>query len=356
MMASTPAPHVSVLMPVHNGARYLRPAIASVLQQTFTDFELVAVDDASTDDTPTILMEVAADDQRIRVVSNPENLGLTSSLNIGLRSARGSIIARMDSDDVCAPNRLAEQIGFLAAHPDHLVVGSGYRAIDHAGNIRYTKINPLDAFAARWLTRFRTPMAHPSICFRAALSDGTPVQYDESFPVAQDFDLIARLARVGLVASLGAALIDYRVHSANVSARRKYAQNAQANQIAGRTLAVDLPPELAERLEGFLGVYFLGRPATPSLVAQSVAAFDAMIALDAATEPDRRSWLMRQTAGLLAEAFLQRGGGFRNPAVIASFARHASHYLPALVGRVLENTGRLPARWLSYPEPAGAGA
>ena len=356
MMASTPAPHVTVLMPVYNGARYLRPAIDSVLQQTFTDFELVAVDDASTDDTPKILAESAADDGRVRVVENSENQGLTSSLNVGLRSARAPIIARMDSDDICAPNRLAEQIGFLGAHPDHLLVGSGYRAIDHVGNVRYTKINPMDAFAARWLTRFRTPMAHPSICFRATLPDGTPVRYDESFQVAQDFELIARLARVGLVASLGAALIDYRVHSANVSARRKHAQHAKAIQIAGRGLAHDLPPALAQGLEGFLGVYFLGRPATASLVAESVAAFDAMLALDAATEPGRRSWLKRQTAGLLAEAILRRGGGLRNPAVFASFARHARHYLPALAGRVLENSGRLPARWLSYPEPAGAGA
>jgi len=349
-------PQISVVMTVYNGAGYLRKSIDSVLRQTFHEFEFLVVDDGSTDETPAMLAKAAAEDRRVKIVTNQDNRGLTASINIGLRHARAPIIARIDGDDICAPNRLADQFSFLEMHPDHLMVGSGYRAIDHSGKVLYTKINPMDSFAARWLSRFRTPMPHPSICFRATLPDGTPVRYEEDLPVAQDFELIARLARAGRIASLGAPLIDYRMHAGNISANKKALQHANARQIAGRSMAADLPTELARRLDGFLDIYFLGRTATPGLIAESVAALDDMVALDVEAEPRRRTWLKRQTAGVLAEAIIRRGGGLRNPAALSAFAVHARHYLPALAGRVLENTGRLPGRWQSFPEPSGIGA
>lgn len=355
-MIAKACPRVAVVMAVYNGERYLGLAIDSILQQSFRDFEFIIVDDASTDRTAEILEETRTSDPRVRLLRNEINLGPYPSGNRGLDMTSAPIIARMDADDISTPDRLAQQVAFLDANSDHLLVGSGYRAIDHEGNPIYTKTNPMDAFAVRWLTRFRTPMPHPAICFRAAFPNGTPIRYDESLPVAQDFELMARLARDGQAASLAPALIDYRMHSTNISTTKKEAQQANVRKIAGRALAHDLPPYLACRLEKFLDVYLLGHAATSSIVAESVAAFDDMLALDIAAEPLRRPWLMRQTAGLLAEAFLRRGGGLHNPTVLSAFAIYGRRYLPALVGRVLENTGRLPPRWQSYPEPAGAGA
>src|SRR5690606_27684846 len=114
--SGSPAPAVSVLLPVHNGARFLPATLQSLWRQTFTDFEVVAVDDASTDDTPVIL--AAEGDARLRVTRNEANLGLVGTLNRGLRLCRGSFVARIDDDDLCEPERLAEQVRYLSEHPD----------------------------------------------------------------------------------------------------------------------------------------------------------------------------------------------------------------------------------------------
>ena len=127
----TAAPAVSVVMPVYNAARHLREAVQSVLRQTFRDFELVAVDDGSTDESPAVLREYAARDPRVRVVSRP-NTGIVGALNDGLDAARGPLVARMDADDVCLPRRFERQAAFLRDNPACLVVGT---------RVRYTEPN-----------------------------------------------------------------------------------------------------------------------------------------------------------------------------------------------------------------------
>jgi len=126
-------PKVTVLMPVYNGERYLNEAVDSILGQTFTDFEFLIIDDASTDKTPEILRSY--DDPRIRVVTNEENLGLSKSLNKGLALARGEFIARMDADDVSYPYRLQVQHEFMTQHPGAGVIGSWAEYIDRKGEI-----------------------------------------------------------------------------------------------------------------------------------------------------------------------------------------------------------------------------
>src|SRR5688572_22693957 len=116
-------PQVSVVMPVRNGARWLGEAVASVIAQSHSDWELIAVDDGSTDDTPGILSEYAKRDDRIRVVRQ-EPLGLVSALNRGLSEVRGSLLARLDADDRALTERLDRQISHLAAHPEIGLLGS----------------------------------------------------------------------------------------------------------------------------------------------------------------------------------------------------------------------------------------
>ena len=124
-------PIVTVLMSVYNGERYLNEAIDSILAQTFTDFEFLIIDDASTDSTPKILHSY--DDPRIRIVTNEENLGLTKSLNKGLALAQGEYIARMDADDISLPERLMMQLNFLIDNKTVPLVGSGAIMIDEDG-------------------------------------------------------------------------------------------------------------------------------------------------------------------------------------------------------------------------------
>ena len=118
-------PRVSVVMPAYNAASFITEAVGSTLAQTFTDFELIVVDDGSTDDTATIARAFA--DDRLRVIGNSANLGMFTSLNIALGSARGEFIARMDADDIMAPTRLAEQVALMDDRPDIVVCGSDMR-------------------------------------------------------------------------------------------------------------------------------------------------------------------------------------------------------------------------------------
>ena len=109
-------PSITVLMPVYNAERFLAEAIESVLQQTFTQFEFLIIDDGSTDSSPEIVRSYS--DPRIRFLQNEQNLGITATLNKGIELAQADLIARMDADDICYPDRLQKQMEFVAAHPD----------------------------------------------------------------------------------------------------------------------------------------------------------------------------------------------------------------------------------------------
>ncbi len=347
------SPRVSVIMAAYNAERHLREALDSILGQTLRDFELIIVDDASTDRTPEILADYARRDARIRLLRNEINLGPSPTGNRGLEVARAPIIARMDADDISALERLELQVAFLDAHPDHILVGSGHRVIDEHGQTRYVKFNPMNNFAVQWQTRLRMPMMHSSVCFRARMPDRAPVRYDESFPVGEDYSLISHLLTLGKAAVLSPVLIDYRTHTSNLSTTRKLELRINTKRTSLRTLRNHLPPHLADSFAELLDCLALREPATPGMVRKSIRAFDAMLVRDIAMNPSAKVWLRRQSAGILAEAILRNGKGFGSLRVTAAFIVHARHYLWPLALRVLENKGYLP-RWLqSYPDPEG---
>jgi glycosyltransferase involved in cell wall biosynthesis len=128
---ATPNPKVTVLIAVYNGERFLREALDSVLAQTFTDFELLVVNDGSTDETVTILESYS--DQRIRVITNRRNIRVVGSLRRGLNYARGEYIARIDAEDIALPERLEKQVRYLDFHPEVGMVSSRCLAIDEDG-------------------------------------------------------------------------------------------------------------------------------------------------------------------------------------------------------------------------------
>ena len=131
-MAAVPEiPSISVVMPVHNGGTYLRQAVDSILGQTFPDFELIVVDDRSTDGAVEALGRIG--DPRMRIVANA-GAGLVAALNTGLVAARGALIARMDADDIALPERFARQFEYLGAHPEIAVLGTAVILIDGVGN------------------------------------------------------------------------------------------------------------------------------------------------------------------------------------------------------------------------------
>jgi glycosyltransferase involved in cell wall biosynthesis len=117
-------PAVSVVMPMYNAAPYVGEAVRSVLGQTFSDFELIVIDDGSKDDSATEVERAAKGDARLRLIRQ-SNSGVSVASNKGTELARGEFLARADSDDICLPNRLEKQVGYLREHPDCVAVGAG---------------------------------------------------------------------------------------------------------------------------------------------------------------------------------------------------------------------------------------
>ena len=242
---------LSVVMPVYNAEQYLEAALASVFAQTVSDFELVVVEDGSSDSTVDILNRCS--DPRLRVVVNEKNVGVTESLNRGLAAATGSIIARHDADDLSHPERFAKQLALLDEQPDVAAVGSASELIDandqHITNWQY----PETTAECRWRAMFNSPVSHPAAMFRrdAALDAGG---YSDDHPHAEDYDLWCRLLQAGHnLANLPDRLIRYRVHAQAVSTTKQRAQEETRCRIAiaqARTVSSDIPEDLFRRIIG----------------------------------------------------------------------------------------------------------
>jgi glycosyltransferase involved in cell wall biosynthesis len=180
---------VSVLMSVHNGARTVSAAVDSIRAQTFPDWELLLVDDASTDGTAELLTRL--DDPRIRVLRNERNRGLAASLNRAFRESRGTLIARMDADDVALPQRFAAQVAFLASHPEVDILGSAAILLDGSGreagiSTRRETHGDIAASICK-----ENPFIHPAVMMRRRVLEELG-GYDESLRRAQDYDLWLR--------------------------------------------------------------------------------------------------------------------------------------------------------------------
>jgi len=209
-------------MPVRDGERWIRNAIASVTAQTFADFELLVVDDGSTDKTRQMAAEAAQRDRRIRVIGLPRS-GIVTALNRALDEARGKYLARLDADDGARPTRLERQVDFLNAQAAVGLVGSWADIIDVDGRT-VGRLQPETKAAdlARALTK-RNPMLHSSVMWRAELCavDG---RYRAAFEGAEDYDLWLRMSERSLLANIPACLVQYRRHADNASERRKLRQ------------------------------------------------------------------------------------------------------------------------------------
>jgi len=232
-------PRVTVLMSVHNGGRWLRAAIESVLAQSWRDFEFLILDDASTDDSVAQIEALA--DTRIRLIRLPENIGLTRSLNVGLREARGEFVARQDADDLSSPERLAAQVAFLERHPDVPLAGTQARLIDAEGRSRGVRDLPCEADSIRWLSLLDNPIIHTSAMFRAAVIRDEFGGYDESFSCCQDYDLWARVLLRHPAQNLSERLVSVREHGGSISATRSDEARPLVRRVVRRLADAWLP-------------------------------------------------------------------------------------------------------------------
>lgn len=223
------APGISVAMSVYNGERFLAAAIESVLAQTFADFEFLILDDGSRDASRAIAAHYAARDPRIRLIAR-ENRGLIASLNHLLGLARAPLVARMDADDVCLPERFARQAAFLAARPDVGVLGTWTEDIDE-NDATYpldTPDHPIDHGQFVAAVDAGAPLlCHPAVMYRRdlVLAQGG---YHPAFRHCEDLDLWLRLASVTQIANLPERLLRYRHYSQQVSSRHATEQQVNA--------------------------------------------------------------------------------------------------------------------------------
>jgi hypothetical protein len=226
-------------MCVHNGGAHLAAAIQSVLAQTWQDFEFLIIDDASTDESAKVIRSFT--DPRIRLLRNEQNLGLTRSLNLGLREARGELIARQDADDLSATERFARQVAALDAHPQVPLLGSQARLIDGRGHSRGNRDLPLDPVSLRWESLLDNPLIHSAVMFRRGLVFEEFGGYDESFPCCQDYALWARIVERYPAMNLPERLVSIREHATSVSATRKIEAGEMVRRVVARALPKMLP-------------------------------------------------------------------------------------------------------------------
>jgi glycosyltransferase involved in cell wall biosynthesis len=209
-------PLVSVILPVFNGAPYLRCAINSILEQSFQDFELLILDDGSDDGTHDILLDIAARDTRVKVISR-ENRGLVATLNELLERAQGEFLARMDADDVATPIRLARQVEALQNRESVVLVGGDVTIIDdrgrRLGGISYPPgTREIETAALEgWPS-----MCHPTFMMRSRAVRVAGGYSQDAYP-AEDLDLLLRLAEVGDLENLPEVVLMYRVHPNSIS-------------------------------------------------------------------------------------------------------------------------------------------
>lgn len=280
------SPKVSVLLPVRNGEPYFEAALASILAQEGVDFEVIVVDDGSTDGTPALLQ--ACSDPRLRVIRR-EGGGLVAALNAALAEARGEYCARMDADDIAMPGRFAAQVAALDAAPDAALVHGAAVVIDEADNvIGAIPAPPIDQDRRRAILlceEVGPPIIHPTVTMRRSLLAAVG-GYRES-PSCEDHDLWLRLVEHGRFVALQQPLLRYRQHGQGIS-RQRIAEQALSNLtncVAARWRAetgIDLmfdDPETwaslrqkaAKLAEGFLGGFEAARQLRVALRQHRVA-------------------------------------------------------------------------------------
>jgi glycosyltransferase involved in cell wall biosynthesis len=224
-------------MPVYDGARYLTAAIDSLLHQTFQDFEVVVVDDGSTDATPEILRGYG---RRLRVLRQA-HAGIVLALNAALERARGEFVARMDADDVAEPSRLERQVDFLRRHPEVGVLGTALRFVDDRERSLGISRVVADDLSIRWMCLLACPFMHPSVMLRRSVLAEHRLSYAETARAAEDYELWVRMLRCTQGANLRAPLVRHRLHRGSLSARTEDSVVTYHHAIARYAIEAFLP-------------------------------------------------------------------------------------------------------------------
>lgn len=250
---------VSVIMPVYNAERYIRESIESVLAQTYCNWELILVNDASADGSAEIARAYAQKDARIRFYANERNLGVAKTRNRALGLARGVYVASLDNDDVALPTRIEEQVRFLQEHSDHALVASDLEIIDEHSRTVAVRLYPHRDEEIRACLLRRNPIANPASMFRRSVFLELGGAYDESVCPVEDYEFVIRVAQRFKVANLERKLTRYRITA--TQAKSVYLKKTLRTTllIQRRALAAGLADSLYNKVyrSGLLALLFL---------------------------------------------------------------------------------------------------
>ena len=241
-------PLISVVMSCYNSQSTIKDAVDSILSQTVEDFELIIIDDASTDDTLKILREY--EDERIILVCNDTNRGLGYNLNYGVKIAKGDYIARMDSDDISLPYRFECQVKYLREHPDVICLGSRAKKIGKLSMFNrlfrstILQVQSYDDIKIQMLNG--TPMLHPSVMFNGILLRESGLNYDPAFKRAQDYELWSRMVFDYKMENLKDILLLYRYSSTQASNQYRKEQIVNSEVMYRRVLHKLLGREVSD--------------------------------------------------------------------------------------------------------------
>lgn len=223
-------------MPVFNQeVQYLRLALESILNQSFSDFELIIIDDGSKDDLCTVLSEYTGRDNRVKILRNEKNQGIINSLNRGIDLAQGEFIARMDSDDIAMKDRLEKQLGFLEQHPDYALVGTNAITIDEDGKETGHLDFPTSHESIYRSIILRNPILHPTWFLRRSIFTEMGC-YDEKASRVEDYEFLLRIAPKYKIGNVPERLLYYRFNNAGISFKNNKLQEKQALTIRLRAL------------------------------------------------------------------------------------------------------------------------
>jgi len=209
---------ISVVMSVYNGESFVRRSVESILNQTYTDFELLIANDGSTDNTYSILSSLEENDNRVKII-NQENIGLTKTLNKLILMARGQLIARQDADDWSDPKRLESQYKYLKENPDVILLGTNYFDVDTSERIGRV-------YSREYIEQnifLYNPFVHSSVMFRKAKFEILG-GYDENLETNQDFDLWIRMCNYGGIDILPHPLVKRYIHGGMISRKKRFLQ------------------------------------------------------------------------------------------------------------------------------------
>ncbi len=238
-------PRISVIMPVYNTERYLKEAIDSILNQTYENFELIAIDDGSKDTSGKILDHYASIDKRVIVV-HQENSGIVKTLNRGIEMARGEFIARMDGDDISFATRFEKQLEVLDAHSDVVLVAGSFEIIDEEGEYIYREVVPVRDRDIKRSMLLRNPIAHGSVTFRKAACEKVGM-YSDAFGPTEDFELWSRLATVGTFAALEESIFRWRINTRGISSNNNKLQLEIMKRHTAALWAIKFPTVLSAK-------------------------------------------------------------------------------------------------------------